>query len=150
MNFSHGTHEEHLKRIEMVRDIEKKLSKPIGILADMQGPKYRIGRVVDGLSLVEGSLIQFDQSDEIGNAERLPLPHPEIFKALYPGARLLMDDGKLALVVKTLADNAFTAEVVTGGPVLSRKGVNVPDIKLDTDVLTRKAVSYTHLRAHET
>jgi pyruvate kinase len=138
MNFSHGTHEEHLKRIEMVRAIEKKLSQPIGILADMQGPKYRIGRVVDGLSLVEGSLIQFDQSDEIGNAERLPLPHPEIFKALYPGARLLMDDGKLALVVKTLADNAFTAEVLTGGPVLSRKGVNVPDIKLDTDVLTSK------------
>ena len=138
MNFSHGTHEEHLKRIEMVRAIEKKLSKPIGILADMQGPKYRIGRVVDGLLLVEGSLIQFDQSDEIGNAERLPLLHPEIFKSLYPGARLLMDDGKLALVVKTLAEKTFTAEVLTGGPVLSQKGVNVPDIKLDTDVLTEK------------
>ena len=80
LNFSHGTHDEHQKRIEIIRAIEKKLSKPIGILADMQGPKYRIGRVVDGLSLVEGSLIQFDQSKEIGNEKRLPLPHPEIFK----------------------------------------------------------------------
>ena len=138
MNFSHGAQYEHLKRIRTVRAIEKKLSMPIGILADLQGPKYRIGAVEDGLSLIKGSLIQFDQSDERGNSDRLPLPHPEIFKALYPSARLLMDDGKLAFRVKNLADNSFTAEVVVGGPVLSQKGVNVPDIKLDTDVLTEK------------
>ena len=100
MNFSHGTHNEHLKRIEMLRSIERKLAKPIGILADMQGPKYRIGRVVDGLSLVEGTLIQFDHSNKIGNAKRLSLPHPEIFKALYPGARLLMDDGNNREIIR--------------------------------------------------
>ena len=138
MNFSHGTHEEHLMRIKNVRAVEKKLSKPIGILADMQGPKYRIGIVEEGLSLIEGNLVQFDLNDKIGNSERLPLPHPEIFEALYPGARLLMDDGKLELIVRTISNDIFSAEVLIGGPVLSRKGVNVPDIKLNTNVLTDK------------
>ena len=138
MNFSHGTHEEHLMRITRVRAVEKKLSKPIGILADMQGPKYRIGIVEEGLSLIEGNLVQFDLDDKIGNSERLPLPHPEIFEALYPGARLLMDDGKLELIVRTISNDIFSAEVLIGGPVLSRKGVNVPDIKLNTNVLTEK------------
>lgn len=138
MNFSHGTYHEHLMRMRKVRSIEKELSKPIGILADLQGPKYRIGAVEERLFLVEGSLIQFDLSDNIGNSKRLPMPHPEIYKALYPGARLLMDDGKLEFVVRTLSDNAFTAEIVTGGFVLSKKGVNVPDVKLDTDVMTQK------------
>ncbi len=138
MNFSHGTHDEHLKRIRNVRAVEEKLSKPIGILADLQGPKYRIGAVEERLFLVEGSLIQFDLSDDIGNSKRLPMPHPEIFKAIYPGARLLMDDGKLEFIVRTLSDDAFSAEIVTGGAVLGRKGVNVPDIKLDTDVMTPK------------
>ncbi len=138
MNFSHGTHEEHLMRITNVRAVEKRLSKPIGILADMQGPKYRIGIVEEGLSLIEGNLVQFDLDDKIGNSERLPLPHPEIFEALYPGARLLMDDGKLELIVRTISNDIFSAEVLIGGPVLSRKGVNVPDIKLNTNVLTDK------------
>ena len=138
MNFSHGTHEEHLMRIKNVRAVEKKLSKPIGILADMQGPKYRIGIVEEGLSLIEGNLVQFDLDDKIGNSERLPLPHPEIFEALYPGARLLMDDGKLELIVRTISNDIFSAEVLIGGPVSSRKGVNVPDIKLNTDPLTEK------------
>ena len=138
MNFSHGTHEEHLMRITRVRTVEKKLSKPIGILADMQGPKYRIGIVEEGLSLIEGNLVQFDLDDKIGNSERLPLPHPEIFEALYPGARLLMDDGKLELIVRTISNDIFSAEVLIGGPVSSRKGVNVPDIKLNTNVLTEK------------
>ena len=141
MNFSHGTHEEHLMRITRVRTVEKKLSKPIGILADMQGPKYRIGIVEEGLSLIEGNLVQFDLDDKIGNSERLPLPHPEIFEALYPGARLLMDDGKLELIVRTISNDIFSAEVLIGGPVLSRKGVNVPDIKLNTNVLTEKDLS---------
>ena len=138
MNFSHGTREEHLMRIKRVRAVEKKLSKPIGILADMQGPKYRIGIVEEGLSLIEGNLVQFDLDDKIGNSERLPLPHPEIFEALYPGARLLMDDGKLELIVRTISNDIFSAEVLIGGPVSSRKGVNVPDIKLNTDPLTEK------------
>ena len=138
MNFSHGTHEEHLMRITNVRAVEKKLSKPIGILADMQGPKYRIGIVEEGLSLIEGNLVQFDLDDKIGNSERLPLPHPEIFEALYPGARLLIDDGKLELNVRTISNDIFSAEVLIGGPVSSRKGVNVPDIKLNTDPLTEK------------
>ena len=138
MNFSHGTHEEHLMRIKNVRAVEKKLSKPIGILADMQGPKYRVGIVEEGLSLTEGNLVQFDLDDKIGNSERLPLPHPEIFEALYPGARLLMDDGKLELIVRTISNDIFSAEVLIGGAVLSRKGVNVPDIKLNTNVLTDK------------
>ena len=138
INFSHGTHKEHLMRINHVRDVEKKLSIPIGILADLQGPKYRIGVVEEGVSLLDGNIIQFDLSDDIGNSKRLPMPHPDIFAALYPGARILMDDGKLEFIVRTLSHKAFSAEIIKGGAILSRKGVNIPDIKLNTDAMTQK------------
>ena len=106
----------------------------------MQGPKYRIGEVAQGTILKQGASVVFDQSPIMGDATRLPLPHPEIFAALQPGSRLLMDDGKLALEVSQLFDTSLTAIVKTGGPVLSRKGVNVPDIKIDTQVLTPKDI----------
>ena len=141
LNFSHGTQEEQGARIDAIRQIETETGMPTCILADMQGPKYRISEVADGVAIKAGDLITFDQDEAIGSAIRVGMPHPEIFAAMYPGARFLMDDGKLVLVVKSLSDDSFVAEVVVGGSLKSRKGVNIPDIVLDTKPLTDKDMS---------
>ena len=138
LNFSHGTQAEQGSRIDAIRDMEVDTGMPTCILADFQGPKFRVGLVEDGVVLKIGSQIVFDLKTDIGDAARVGLPHPEIFKSMYPGARLLMDDGKLVLKVIKIDDASLTAEVIVGGPLKSNKGVNLPDIILDTNPLTEK------------
>ena len=100
INFSHGDREDHQARIRTIRAAERELRRPIGILADLQGPKIRIGAFADGpVTLDEGAVFQFDQNDAPGDTVRVSLPHPEIFAALSPGQTLLIDDGKLRLEV---------------------------------------------------
>jgi pyruvate kinase len=118
--------------------MEKQTGKPSCILADLQGPKFRVGKVDDDVVVAAGSQILFDMKPDTGNATRVGLPHPEIFKSMYPGARLLMDDGKLVFQVAEIDDASFTAEILVGGPLKSNKGVNLPDIVLDTNPLTKK------------
>src|SRR6056300_880920 len=138
LNFSHGTQADQGARIDAIRAMEKQTGKPSCILADLQGPKFRVGKVDDDVVVAAGSQISFDMKPDIGNATRVGLPHPEIFKSMYPGARLLMDDGKLVFQVVEIDDTSFTAEVLVGGPLKSNKGVNLPDIVLDTNPLTKK------------
>lgn len=141
LNFSHGTQEEHAARIKSIRALEAKVGHAIGILADMQGPKYRIGEVKDGVILSEGQMLRIDKNPEMGDGSRVYLPHPEIFDALLPGHALLLDDGKLRLAVRELGADFMVAEVMVGGPLMSRKGVNIPDVKLATSPLTEKDLS---------
>jgi pyruvate kinase len=138
LNFSHGTQADQGVRIDAIRAMEKQTGKPSCILADLQGPKFRVGKVDDDVVVAAGSQISFDMKPDTGNATRVGLPHPEIFKSMYPGARLLMDDGKLVFQVVEIDDASFTAEVLVGGPLKSNKGVNLPDIVLDTNPLTKK------------
>ena len=138
LNFSHGTQAEQGLRIDAIRAMELDTGTPTCILVDLQGPKFRIGLVKDGVAVKAGSHIVFDMNPDAGNAMRVCLPHPEIFKAMYPGARLLMDDGKLVFKVVKIDDESFAAEVIVGGPLKSNKGVNLPDIILDTNPLTEK------------
>ncbi len=138
LNFSHGTREEQGARIDAIRAMEVASGKPTCILADLQGPKFRVGKVADATMVKAGAQITFDLHTETGDANIVGLPHAEIFKAMYPGARMLMDDGKLVFKVVTIGDTSFVAEVVVGGPLKSRKGVNLPDIILDTSPLTEK------------
>ncbi len=141
LNFSHGTQAEHGERVKAIREMEERTGRPCCILADMQGPKHRVGVVADGTVITAGEKVVFDQNDAVGDASRLPLPHPDIFAAIQPGARVLMDDGKLVLKVVSLGTDSFVAEVVTGGPVRSRKGVNLPDVVLPSKPLTEKDLS---------
>ena len=147
LNFSHGSHEEQANRVRNIREIEAETGRPIAILADMQGPKYRIGSVDAPCEIAEGQTILFYLPDDAGavpasclgtDGTKLPLPHPEIMAALIPGARLLMDDGKLRFAVKSVKSDHFIATVTTGGMVSSRKGVNLPDVPLDVTALTDK------------
>ena len=147
LNFSHGSHEEQARRVEDIRKIETETNRPIAILADMQGPKYRIGEVNSPIDVAKGDSVLFYLPDHTGSVPEtysglaeinVPLPHPEIMAALFPGAKLLMDDGKLSFSVKSVKSDCFIAIVSTGGTVSSRKGVNLPDVPLDVTALTEK------------
>ena len=138
-NFSHGTHDEHAERLEAVRSIEKSAGKPIGVFADLQGPKLRVGEFADGGIVLEvGAEFCLDLSDEPGNQRRAPLLHPEIFAALRPGSTLLLDDGKLQLEVVSCGREYADTRVVTGGPLSNHKGVNLPNVMLDVSPITEK------------
>lgn len=139
MNFSHGSHEEHRERYEILRDLEEKLDRPIAIVMDLQGPKLRLGAFEKGsISITAGQEFRLDLSDVPGNEQRAPLPHPEIFAALEPGTRLLLDDGKVRLKVKECGKDFAVTEVIFGSKLSDRKGVNVPDVVLPLSPLTEK------------
>ena len=139
LNFSHGAHPDHLARIQMIRALEEQTGRPIGILADVQGPKLRVGRFQGGrVALQTGQAFRLDLSSVPGDSRRVSLPHPEIIKAARIGASLLLDDGKLRLRVNKVRDDHLETEVVTGGPLSDRKGVNVPDVALPIPALTEK------------
>ncbi|MCC6197475.1 MAG: pyruvate kinase [Burkholderiales bacterium] len=139
LNFSHGTHDQHRERLAQIRDVEKEVGRPIGVLADMQGPKLRVGTFSQGpVMLKPGSAFRFDLVDKAGDATRVCLPHPEIFAALEPDASLLLDDGKIRLRVTRCGSDFAETEVIVGGPLSERKGVNVPDVVLPLSALTAK------------
>src|SRR5438105_8409485 len=139
LNFSHGTHEQHRERLTQIREVEREVGRPIGVLADMQGPKLRVGTFAAGsVMLNAGSSFRLDLTDKPGDVTRAYLPHPEIFAALKPGANLLLDDGKLRLQVKKSGRDFAETEVVVGGVLSERKGVNVPDVVLPLSALTPK------------
>ncbi len=139
LNFSHGTHEDHALRFAMIRELEAKFDRPIGILADVQGPKLRVGTFGGGrVHLQTGQTFRLDLNPTPGNAQRVNLPHPEIIEAASIGSSLLLDDGKLRLRVVHKRADALETEVVVGGPLSDRKGVNVPDVVLPIPALTEK------------
>ncbi len=106
LNFSHGTHEDHLGRIKMIRALETSAGRPIGILADVQGPKLRVGRFGGGrVTLQTGQAFRLDLSPVPGDRNRVQLPHPEIIQAAGIGTNLLLDDGKLRLRVVRARDD---------------------------------------------
>ncbi len=139
LNFSHGTHEDHAARVTLIRDLEQRHERPIGILADVQGPKLRVGRFQGGrVQLQTGQPFHLDLNATPGNVRRVNLPHPEIIEAAAIGATLLLDDGKLRLRVVHKRADALETEVAVGGPLSDRKGVNVPDVVLPIPALTVK------------
>jgi len=139
LNFSHGTHEEHIKTATIIRAIEKEIGKPLAILMDLQGPKIRIGVFEDGsVSLKQGAKFVLDRSDKFGNSARVTLPHPEIFDALKEGTELLLDDGKIRLLVEENGGDKIITKVINGGVLSNKKGVNIPNAILPISALTEK------------
>jgi pyruvate kinase len=139
INMSHGTHEEHRARHEIIRQVEKDVGRPIAILADLQGPKLRCGTfAAKGAELEEGQIFRFDLDKKPGDGHRVQLPHKEIFAALEPGATLLVNDGKIRLRVKDNGADYANCEVMVGGTISDRKGVNVPDVVVPLAALTEK------------
>lgn len=138
-NFSHGSHADHKARHEIVRAIEQDLGRPIAILADLQGPKLRIGQFAGGAATLEaGAEFTLDRNPEPGNAQRVCLPHPELFEAVRAGQALLLDDGRVRLEVFESNATTIRTRVVNTGVLSDRKGVNVPDAVLPIPALTEK------------
>lgn len=139
MNYSHGTQADHGRIYSIVRALEKEAGRPIGVLADMQGPKLRLGKFVDGfINLTPGTSIRFDAKDKPGDEKRVPIPHPEILDALTEGATVLLDDGKVRVRVVKKGRGYIEAEVIAGTRLSNNKGFNVPDVVLPVASLTEK------------
>jgi pyruvate kinase len=137
LNFSHGTHPDHQKRYDLIREIEQEYKRPIGILMDLQGPKLRVGTFPGGsVELKTGGTFRLDLNDKPGDAARAQLPHPEIFEAVEIGTNLLLDDGRLRLRVKHSGTDFAECDILVGGKLSDRKGVNVPDVVLPLSPLT--------------
>jgi pyruvate kinase len=139
LNFSHGSHKDHAERMATIREIEEETGCPITVLADLQGPKLRLGSFAKGLiDLQKGQSFRLDLNTALGDNTRAQLPHPEIFAAIGPDSELLLDDGKVKLrIIKSGSDFAETI-VMTGHVLSDRKGVNVPNVVLPLSPLTTK------------
>ncbi|MHA6723528.1 pyruvate kinase [Sphingomonas sp. RS2018] len=142
VNMSHGDQASKVPVIQAIRQLEQTLGRPSTILADLQGPKLRVGAFAEGRVMLEtGSEFVLDRDETPGDARRVRLPHKEIFAAIEPGARLLLDDGKLVLhVIEHDADRIVT-RVTVGGALSNSKGLNVPDVVLPLAALTPKDIS---------
>jgi pyruvate kinase len=139
INMSHTDHAGLANYVSMIRTIEADLERPIGILADLQGPKLRVGAMAGGgVDLVTGSVVKIDLDPAPGDAHHLFLPHKEVFAVLKPGGQLLIDDGRLRLRIESVTGDSATARVEFGGRLTDRKGVNVPDAVLPIAALTKK------------
>src|SRR5262249_6674094 len=139
LNFSHGTHDDHAKSVAAIRALEKQCGQPLTILMDLQGPKLRGGPFKDGQQVLKpGKTVRLHLHRALGDTTRVNLPHPEIFAALKAGASLLVDDGHLRLKVKSCGKDFAETEVIVGGVISDRKGVNVPDVTLPIPAMTPK------------
>ncbi|MGE5270380.1 MAG: pyruvate kinase [Thiohalocapsa sp.] len=139
LNFSHGDYAQKRQLFENIRRVEADTGRPIGILADLQGPKLRVGDFTQGrIELIAGAAFRLDLDGAPGDAQRAPLPHPEVFAALRPGTDLLLDDGKLRLKVMDCGADFADTQVVVGGPLSNHKGLNVPQAVLPISAVTEK------------
>ncbi len=139
LNMSHLPRERLKERVEMIRSVEAKFKRPIAILADLQGPKLRVGAFEGDSAMLEpGQSFTLDADTTPGTANRVHLPHPEILSSLEPGHTILIDDGKLRLRVKSVKKGSATTEVEVAGKISNRKGVSLPDTTIPVAAMTEK------------
>ena len=139
INMSHSTHDMMRERIATIRAVEKQFGRPIGILADLQGPKLRVGEFKDGgVMLEKGQTFILDAGKAAGDADRVHLPHPEILRALEPGHSVLIDDGKMRLTVLDANPKRAITRVEVAGRISNRKGVSLPDTEIPVSAMTPK------------
>jgi pyruvate kinase len=139
LNMSHLPREKLKERVAMIRAVEAKFKRPIAILADLQGPKLRVGAFEgDGAMLVPGQAFTLDADKTPGTIDRVHLPHPEILSSLEPGHTILIDDGKLRLRVKSVKQGSATTSVEVAGKISNRKGVSLPDTTIPVAAMTEK------------
>jgi len=146
LNFSHGSHEEHLEKIRLIRKLSEELNKPISILQDLQGPKLRVGKLpAEGIPLQAGDMVVLTQVSNMGSLDDLPpsivlipLDVPNLARGVVPGNRILLDDGNLEFEVTEVKGDAVFAKVILGGTLYSNKGVNLPGAALGIPPFTEK------------
>ena len=139
MNFSHGDHEDHQQNYQWVREAAREANKPVGILADLQGPKIRLGRFKENETYWEtGETVRITIEDVEGTHDRVSTTYKGLARDAQPGDRLLVDDGKVALICKAIDGDDVVCEVVEGGPVSNNKGVSLPGMNISVPALSEK------------
>jgi pyruvate kinase len=142
LNFSHGSHEEHRRRIELIRKLSNEFKKAVSILQDLQGPKMRVGNLPkEGINLIEGDVVLLtavDMNPPSGVDHVIPMEVPELARSVREGNRVLLDDGRLELQVISSSEDAVKATVKLGGKLTSHKGVNLPGAKILIPGFTEK------------
>ncbi|MTI29745.1 pyruvate kinase [Xanthovirga aplysinae] len=139
LNFSHGTHDDHLKRIETIRELNKEQGTYISILQDLQGPKIRTTEIENGqVDIVEGQELRITIDEVVGNQKVIGTTHKTLPLEVKAGERILIDDGNLELKVKGVEGHEVVTEVIYGGPLKSRKGINLPETDVIVPALTEK------------
>ncbi len=139
LNMSHGTHADHEAAIHAIRALEKQYGLPIAVLADLQGPKLRVGTFAQGQAVIRHSgHFVLDRDETPGDENRVCLPHPELFGIMERGQRLLINDGKIRLKVLEADGDRILCSAEVGGVISDRKGVNVPDAEVPIPALTEK------------
>ena len=139
LNFSHGSHEDHLEKIQTIRTVSARLGKPIAILQDLCGPKIRIGAIPEpGIKLQIGQRFVLTNAVVTGSEDRVTESYPDLPSEVEPGDRILLADGHLELVVKSTTDSDIVCEVIKGGLLTSGKGINLPSGTIKAPSLTEK------------
>ncbi len=139
LNLSHGSQENHQVLIKRIRAVADKLGEPVAILADLQGPRLRVGELPNkGINLKAGESVVLDAALEDYQGGKIPVCYPDLAKCLKEGARILLNDGRLELIVQKIRGNLVEAKVKTGGLLTSDKGINLPDTTLNIGALTDK------------
>ncbi|MEM6811412.1 MAG: pyruvate kinase [Pseudomonadota bacterium] len=139
LNFSHGSHDDHRANLETARALEKEFDRPIAILADLQGPKFRVGKFKDEkIKLEKDQEFTFDSNEELGDETRVHLPHPEVIEAIEVGKDILLDDGNVRARVISKTDNSIQTKIIAGTKLSNNKGFNLPQTVLKIPPLTEK------------
>ena len=139
LNFSHGEHGDHASALAAVRAAETAIDRPLAVLADLQGPKFRLGVFAEGrIAIRQGQTFRLDLDPTPGDRRRVPFPHPEVLRVLKPGAALILDDGKVRLKVLEAGQDFARVEVVAGDALSDRKGVAAPGLTIPVPAMTAK------------
>jgi pyruvate kinase len=139
LNFSHGERADHLARFKLVREVAAERNRNLAVLVDLQGPKIRVGRVADdGVRLERGAECALLSGSEQASAPEIPVVYPHLDRDVKPGDTILLDDGQIELRVREVEGERVRCEVVRGGVVRSRKGVNLPGVAVSAASLTDK------------
>jgi len=150
INFSHGSHDQARRIIQNIREVDKQTVHHLAILADLQGPKLRVGVVAEGSVVHPGDQVRFTTENVKGNAERVFMTYERFPKDVEVGEKILLDDGKLLMkVVETDREKEVVAEVIQGGPLKSKKGVNLPNTHISLPCLTEKDLADLEVAVQE-
>jgi len=139
LNFSHGVHADHAAALKAVRAAEGAVGRPLAVMADLQGPKFRIGRFARGhIDIAPGQMLRLDLDPEPGDRRRVCLPHPEVLKVLKAGLDVVLDDGKVRLRIRSASGDTAQAEVISGESLSDHKGLALPGARIPVPALTAK------------
>ncbi len=150
LNMSHGEHAKVKTLIADIRKISQEVDRPVAILMDIQGPKIRVGVFKDGQIILEkGQKFVFDQEPEEGTSQRVNTTYKTIYKDVKAGDQILLDDGKMEVKVLAVVDTKVETEVITGGVLKNKKGMNLPDVTISLPPLTEKDIADIHFGCTE-